>query len=93
MYDVKMYVYVFFFTKLIIAMRLSMYVQRMYVMFTHLSTQILQREMYVCMQVCMRYCIFMILPNQTLQRVIMFFAKWHGYDAFLVSAKSPLRLK
>ena len=55
-----------------------MYVQRMYVMFTHLSTQILQREMYVrkyvCMQVCMRYCIFMILPNQTLQRVIMFSA-------------------
>ena len=37
------------FTKLIIATRLSMYVQRMYVMFTHLLTQILQREMYVCM--------------------------------------------
>ena len=37
------------FTKLIVATRLSMYVQRMYVMFTHLSTQILQREMYVCM--------------------------------------------
>ena len=37
------------FTKLIMATRLSMYVQRMYVMFTHLSTQMLQREMYVCM--------------------------------------------
>ena len=72
MYDVKMYVMVFM--KLIMVTRLSMYVQRMYVMFTHLSTQMLQRKMYVCMYVCMRYCMFMILSNQTLRRVIMFSA-------------------
>ena len=51
---------------------------RMYVMFTHLPTQILQREMYVCMYVCMRvcmgYCTFMILPNPTSRRDIMFSA-------------------
>ena len=74
------------FTKLTMATRLSMYVQRMYVMFTHLSTQILQREMYVCMYVCMRvcmcYCIFMILPNQILQRVFMLSANGTANDAF-----------
>ena len=49
MYDVEMYEYDF--TKLIAAMRLCMHVRRMYVMFTHLSTQTLQREN-VCMYVC-----------------------------------------
>ena len=64
---------------------------RMYVMFTHLSTQILQREMYVCMQVWMYYCIFMILPNLTLQRDIMFSANGTASDAFC--SVSPLRWK
>ena len=50
MYDVKMYVYGF--TKLEAVTRLCMHVQRMYVMFTHLSTQTLQREN-VCMYICM----------------------------------------
>ena len=66
------------FKKLIIATRLSMYVQRMYVMFTHLSTQILQREMYVCMYASM-YVILYIYDftesNTTTRYYVL--RKWH----------------
>ena len=48
MYGVEVYVYGF--TKLNAATRLCMHVRRMYVIFTHLSTQTSQRE-YVCMYV------------------------------------------
>ena len=34
---------------------------RMYVMFMHLPTQILQREMYVCMYVCEYVCVIVHL--------------------------------
>ena len=50
MYDVIMYVYGFYEINYGNA---TIYVcTRMYVMFTHLPTQMLQREMYVCMYVC-----------------------------------------
>ena len=75
MYDVIMYVYGFYEINYGNA---TIYVcTRMYVMFTHLPTQMLQREMYVCM----RYCTFMILPHQILQSVIYVF-KCYGNDVF-----------
>ena len=58
MRDVEMYVHGF--TKLNAATRLCMHVRRMYVMFTHLSTQTLQREnvhTYVCMYVSDKVCL------------------------------------
>ena len=66
---------------------------RTYVMFTHLPTQIMQREMYVCMQVCMRYCTFMILPNPTLQRDIMFSANGTASDAFFFRITVKMEIK
>ena len=63
------------FTKLIAATRLSMYVRRMYVMFTQLSTQILQREMYVCMYAIL-YVYDFTESNITMRFYV--FRKWYG---------------
>ena len=70
------------FTKLTMATRLSMYVQRMYVMFTHLSTQILQREMYVCMYAIL-YVYDFTESNITTRFYV--FRKCTANNAFLVS--------
>ena len=76
-YDAKMYVYGF--TKLNAATRLCMYVWRVYVMFTNLSTQTSQRD-YVCMY---NECIFMFmrLPIQTSQREnVCMYVRKYDYD-------------
>ena len=67
------------FTKLIMATRLSMYVQRMYVMFTQLATQILQREMYVCMYAIL-YVYDFTESNITTRYYV--FRKCYGNDVF-----------
>ena len=78
------------FTKLIMAMRLSMYVQRMYVMFTHLSTQMLQREMYVCMYAIL-YVYDFTESNITTRYYV--FRKWHGKRCILFSITVKMEIK
>ena len=63
-YDAKMYVYGF--TKLNAATRLCIYVRRVYVMFTNLSTQMSQRDYVYVYNKCI--FMFMRLPIQTSQR-------------------------
>ena len=71
MYDVKMYVYGFYEINYGNA---TIYVCTTNVCYVYafIDSNIATRD--VCMYVCMRYCMFMILPNQILQRVIMFSA-------------------
>ena len=76
MYDVKMYVYGFFFEINYGNETIYVCTTNVCYVYAFIDSNITTRDvcMYVCMQVCMRYCMFMILPNQILQRVIMFSA-------------------
>ena len=62
---------------------------RMYVMFTHLPTQMLQREMYVCMYVCdiVRLWFYLIKYYKAL---FMFSNVTAMMYFLLVSLKSPI---
>ena len=77
MYDVIMYVYGFYEINYSNA---TIYVcTRMYVMFTHLPTLMLQREMYVCMYVIL-YVYDFTESNITTRYYV--FCKCYGNDVF-----------
>ena len=94
MYDVKMYVYGFYEINYGNA---TIYVCTTNVCYVYafIDSNIATRDvcMYVCMQVWMRYCIFMILPNLTLQRDIMFSANGTASDVFFFSITVKMEIK